>query len=279
MKIETYDWILSQANERMAAMEQARNSHPIARYFSAILSSPSPEKPARQAVIDVFDGISTGSVNGSMVRGEIEWEGVDLWPDAHPDDNGVASLKIIYAQRTPPDMLLHQSDWKEWVQHATDNLGTRRSLLVTEITPDDSLLDILTLEADGILYAIDWVGMWRDEEPRPWRIDVLVHLPSAASLDEKRRRLAISQEVFRRYIALDQESELRRERKAELKVMALSLTVGDRVEHDTFGCGTVQSTSGSGTQAEAIIDFGDEHGVKHLGVAYAPLKKLRSIHP
>ena len=57
--------------------------------------------------------------------------------------------------------------------------------------------------------------------------------------------------------------------------MSLSLAPGDKVTHDTYGLGTIVSTSGSGTGAEAIIDFGVEVGVKRLVSAYAPLQKLR----
>lgn len=38
----------------------------------------------------------------------------------------------------------------------------------------------------------------------------------------------------------------------------------------TPGFGTVRSTSGSSAEAEAIIDFGEELGVKHFVLRYAP---------
>jgi len=53
-----------------------------------------------------------------------------------------------------------------------------------------------------------------------------------------------------------------------------SLQPGDRVTHDKFGLGTVLSTDGFGTDAEAKIDFGGDYGIKHLVLAYAPLEKL-----
>ena len=46
------------------------------------------------------------------------------------------------------------------------------------------------------------------------------------------------------------------------------------VSHDKFGLGTVISVSGSGAETEARIDFGEEYGVKHLVLRYAPLAKL-----
>ncbi len=52
-----------------------------------------------------------------------------------------------------------------------------------------------------------------------------------------------------------------------------SLQVGERVQHQKFGLGTVVSTLGSGDRAEATIDFGSE-GVKRLLLRYAPVEKL-----
>ncbi|MGP3985549.1 DNA helicase PcrA [Streptomyces sp. 3N207] len=53
----------------------------------------------------------------------------------------------------------------------------------------------------------------------------------------------------------------------------VSLQVGDRVTHDSFGLGTVQSVKGSGDNAEATIDFGGEKP-KRLLLRYAPVEKL-----
>jgi DNA helicase II / ATP-dependent DNA helicase PcrA len=53
----------------------------------------------------------------------------------------------------------------------------------------------------------------------------------------------------------------------------VSLEVGDRVTHDTFGLGRVVAVKGSGDGAEATIDFGDEKP-KRLLLRYAPVQKL-----
>jgi DNA helicase-2/ATP-dependent DNA helicase PcrA len=50
------------------------------------------------------------------------------------------------------------------------------------------------------------------------------------------------------------------------------LITGDSVMHAKFGLGTVQSTMGSGSKAEAIVDFGGR--TRHLVLRYAPLEKL-----
>ncbi|MCQ4045538.1 DNA helicase PcrA [Streptantibioticus rubrisoli] len=53
----------------------------------------------------------------------------------------------------------------------------------------------------------------------------------------------------------------------------VSLAVGDRVTHDSFGLGTVVAVKGSGDNAEATVDFGDDKP-KRLLLRYAPVEKL-----
>ncbi len=53
----------------------------------------------------------------------------------------------------------------------------------------------------------------------------------------------------------------------------VSLVVGDRVTHDQFGLGTVVAVKGTGSNAEAMIDFGDTKP-KRLLLRYAPVEKL-----
>jgi DNA helicase-2/ATP-dependent DNA helicase PcrA len=53
----------------------------------------------------------------------------------------------------------------------------------------------------------------------------------------------------------------------------VSLVVGDRVTHDTFGLGTVVATAGLAERAEATVDFGDGPP-KRLLLRYAPVEKL-----
>ena len=54
---------------------------------------------------------------------------------------------------------------------------------------------------------------------------------------------------------------------------AMTLEIGDRVSHDTFGLGKVVATAGEGDKAEATINFG-EFGDKRLLLRYAPVEKL-----
>jgi len=53
-----------------------------------------------------------------------------------------------------------------------------------------------------------------------------------------------------------------------------ALKAGDRVSHDSFGLGTVISTSGLGDNAQAKVDFGASTGQKTFVLRYAPLEKL-----
>ncbi|HET6154373.1 MAG TPA: DNA helicase PcrA [Marmoricola sp.] len=52
-----------------------------------------------------------------------------------------------------------------------------------------------------------------------------------------------------------------------------SLEPGDRVQHDSFGLGTVVAVEGVADKAVASIDFGSD-GVKRLLLRYAPVEKL-----
>ena len=53
----------------------------------------------------------------------------------------------------------------------------------------------------------------------------------------------------------------------------ISLAVGERVAHDTFGLGTVVKIAGDGDRTEATINFG-QLGEKRLLLRYAPVEKL-----
>ena len=263
VKIETYDWLLTQARERLETLERAGDRNRAADPLDTLLNSPRLERPAEKAVEEVFGGIFGMSTSVSETR-DIDWEGIDLNPD-YPDV--IAPLKIVYAWGREVGKPLQQYDWEDWIENLVRHLDFKHSLLVTEKAPAESLHETLTLEQEGVWYAAQGSHMFL-------HVDVLVHLPPAISHDEKKGRVALAREVMLRYENLEYEKMLEWKREAELKVISLSLAPGDRVEHDRFGFGIVQSTSGSGTKAEAVIDFGEEFGVKHLAVAYAPLKKL-----
>ena len=62
-------------------------------------------------------------------------------------------------------------------------------------------------------------------------------------------------------------------RKAKAGRAIPSLDPGDRVQHDSFGLGTVVALEGAGDNAVASIDFGGD-GVKRLLLRYAPVEKL-----
>lgn len=53
-----------------------------------------------------------------------------------------------------------------------------------------------------------------------------------------------------------------------------SLSVGDKVTHDSFGMGTVTLVDGVGDRTKARIDFGADIGEKDFLVKYAPIEKL-----
>ncbi|OLR91132.1 DNA helicase PcrA [Actinokineospora bangkokensis] len=55
---------------------------------------------------------------------------------------------------------------------------------------------------------------------------------------------------------------------------ALSLDVGDRVNHDKYGLGTVVATDGQGPRATATIDFGTAGTIRLMLIGSVPLVKL-----
>jgi DNA helicase-2/ATP-dependent DNA helicase PcrA len=55
---------------------------------------------------------------------------------------------------------------------------------------------------------------------------------------------------------------------------ALSLDVGDRVNHDKYGMGTVVATDGVGPRATATIDFGTAGTIRLMLIGSVPLQKL-----
>ncbi|MEM9040841.1 MAG: UvrD-helicase domain-containing protein [Actinomycetota bacterium] len=70
------------------------------------------------------------------------------------------------------------------------------------------------------------------------------------------------------------ESAMRAATKVEpTNSQELGLEVGDQVEHPAFGGGTIIAIDGEGDKAEAVINFADGVGLKHLSLAWAPLTK------
>ena len=62
--------------------------------------------------------------------------------------------------------------------------------------------------------------------------------------------------------------------RAHARRPALTLNVGDRVNHDKYGLGTVVATDGAGPRATATIDFGSAGTVRLMLIGSVPLQKL-----
>ena len=257
VRIETYDWLLSTARDRLEVLERAENRHPGAELL-AWLSRPRPEEPVRIAIGEVFGGIFSTYSRVSALR-EVEWEGVVLDPD-HPDVT--AALRIVSRPVRPIDEILQPADWADWTEFVGRDTDTDLSLLVSERRPSDSLLDTLSPVGEGVWCASripDWLPT-----------DLLVHVPATASEETRRDRVKAARTVLLRHIpapaAVDDEGDP--------DIVVPPLIAGDSVLHAKFGLGTVQSTMGSGSKSEAIVDFGEEFGNKHLVLRYARLEKL-----
>jgi DNA helicase-2/ATP-dependent DNA helicase PcrA len=62
--------------------------------------------------------------------------------------------------------------------------------------------------------------------------------------------------------------------KAWKDTPALALDVGDRVNHDKYGLGTVIATDGTGPRATATIDFGSSGTIRLMLIGSVPMVKL-----
>ena len=280
VKVETFDWLLTQATDRLVSLEKRARAiagrHSFKGRIMEGIRNLRVVPVAEQVIRDVFGGISPGWTAPSTVRGEIEWEGVEIWPDPDGMDNNViVPFKIVYAKATQANELLQASDWEDWSDYVTDTLQNAFGLLITEMAPDERIQGRLTLAREGV-----WCVAWypRDfAELGLGSLLVLVYLPPDASYDEKRSRVAEAREGFQYLIpdpALERETEAGEEREAEHRIRSLSLTPDDMINHDKFGEGVVVSVSGEGIQSEATIDFGLPWGYKHLLLRYAPIEKL-----
>ncbi len=281
VKIETYDWLLAQASERLASLEKKARAiidqNPLFGILERMARNPPLMSLPEKAIKDVFR-CTNGWTGPSTVREEIEWEGVEIWPDPDDgDDNVVAPLKIVYTHGSQKDKVLQPGDWQEWLAYVTGTLDTSHSLLVTELAPDASLRQSLTLGSEGVWYVTEWFP-WYNEQ-RLGSLHVLVHYPPSPGLherldityDELRDRLVAACELFRRHIPAPTTEH---EREAARQREVLSLELRDKVRHAKFGVGTVVTISRYNPETEVKVDFGKEHGVKNLVLRYAPLEKL-----
>jgi Shedu protein SduA, C-terminal/PcrA/UvrD tudor domain len=278
VRIRTYDWLATQARERIAGKPAAPDSAGSSRrglgdyLIDAIIAAPLHKNPARDAIESAFGGIAMTWASPSAAR-NLEYEGVFLPFGRGLSDEINVPLSIV--GRHPEGQLLELRDWKDWTDYVQREINADCSLLVTEKLPAEDL--VLSLSEDR-------EGVWHDPQPfsqNPgeagsfWfsRLDVLVYLPAAGDHAATTSRLAAAREVFRHFITLPREQKDAREMEVASKAALLALAPGDTVNHDKFGSGKVVSVSGSGAQTEARIDFGAGLGVKLLVVGYAPMTR------
>jgi Domain of unknown function (DUF4263) len=278
VKIRTYDWLASQARERQARAERARASatasgqNTLAGLMDTFFSQgwSRSEDLVRKWISKAFGGITETRANPSAAR-EIEYDAVAFPFGCNEDKTIEAPLCIVRAQ--PGGSQLELYDWKDWTDYVERDIKTNYSLLVTEKPPAKNLQEALTTAHEGVWYDAQWFSMSRKDQQLS-RLDVLVYLPPTDSHPGITGRLAAARDVFQRHINTQRDRELEQEVEAELKVSSLSLAPGDTIAHDMYGSGTVHAVSGSGTDAEATIDFGAGFGIKRLVLCRAPLKKL-----
>jgi Domain of unknown function (DUF4263) len=267
-RIETYDWLLAQARKSSTTSSNTAGdskSNIVADIIGSIFANPRPEKPAQEAVREVFGGIWNTYTHVSATR-TVDWDGVDLGSE---DPDELVAVEIVYADERDREKLLQLYDWNDWTQNVVGVLDCKNSLLVTEKEPAGELLASLTTAQQGVWYRAEGAQNW-------FSIDVLVHLPQNISYEERISRVTVARQALLRSIpelAHERDLEIEKEKEAASRVAVLALAPGNEVAHDTFGRGIVISVSGSGAETEATIDFGEECGSKILALRYAPLSK------
>lgn len=206
VKIRTYDWLASQARERLAAAERARASAVgqqsslgslLDTFFSQGWSQP--EDLVKKAISKAFGGITEAQTNPSATR-NIEYEAVGF-PFGYDEDKTVeVPLGVVRKHRDVK--LLEPYDWNDWINYVERDIQANFSLLVTENFPAEDLQNTLTTENEGIWYDPQWFDTHVPDVNKPWfsRLDVLVYLSVESSYEEKRDRLVKARMIFLRYL-------------------------------------------------------------------------------
>jgi Shedu protein SduA, C-terminal len=203
VRIETYDWLSRQARARLAALERSRgpalndNQRFMVNLLDSVFSNPTPEKPAKRAVREVFGDIATSWHDVSATR-EIEWESVVFEFDPDPDNNIYVPLNIVPVGRQ--DMPLTMHDWNDWTKYVARDLDLCHSLLVSERPPDEELRATMTEECEGVWYEPYWYRWTEEVEPSFHRVDVLVYLPPTSEQSDRVARLSAARELLLHYL-------------------------------------------------------------------------------
>ncbi len=277
VKIRTYDWLADLAEKNLAGLRARPDMvipsqrNPFDDIMGGLGTTHRQLDLTTLAINNSFGGIFSTWANPSAVR-EIEYEGITFSLYGNSDEVNVP-LSTVRAH--PTGQPLELSDWRDWVDHVTRDIGTDFSLLVSERLPAEALQNALTQERDGVWREVNNLDAHASGQEQSWfgRFDVLVHVSFDGSYTDRVNRLRGAREIFHQHIALQHDSALDREAEVQVRIASLAISQGDIVTHAAFGTGTVLSISGSGSNTSAIIDFGIEYGTKNLALGYAPIKK------
>ena len=190
-RIETFDWLISQAEER--AKPPVTQSPPFDFLFR---KDEFHEMRARRAIESVFGDVHSPTVFVSAIR-TVDYEHLLLGhvPET-PDDVYVDTSKyeVIYEEvrdhRVGQTTRLDVSDWTDWLNSPGMDFVQRITLLVTEIEPTEELQDSLKLVGEGL-----WADMqgWNDVL---LGAHFLLHLPLDLPLPEKEARCRAARDLM-----------------------------------------------------------------------------------
>jgi hypothetical protein len=176
MRIETYDWLLKQAEDR-AKPPQVSSS--IFQHKDELA-----EMRAERSIESVFGDVQSASVWLSATRSfSYEYLLIDDWTDGRD-----VLYKDVRDYRLRGDNRLSRTDWDDWQDSPEMECEHRFTILATELEPDCRLQDSLTFISDGV---------WADEEGWWNSADFLLYLPLDLQRPDKEARCAAAKKRMR----------------------------------------------------------------------------------
>jgi hypothetical protein len=146
IRIEPYEWLISQAAER--AKPRTRDLYGLLfpqDEFEAMR--------ARRAVEAVFGTISSPTVFVSAIR-SVDYEFLLLDETSEDNEDDSSDQEVVYHEvrghRANSSSRLERDDWDDWRNSPAMEFFNRISLLVTEIEPSRELQNLLTPLGPGL---------------------------------------------------------------------------------------------------------------------------------
>ena len=150
IRIEPYEWLITQAEERA---KPARSSNDL---FEFILGGRTQDSDPTRVIKAVFGGFYGPTAFVSAIR-TVSYEFVTFDDSLEYGDDQYQEIlyKEVLADQGPhPSAHLETGDWSDWLSAPEMEFDHTLTLLVTEMEPSPALQDSLTHLGSGL-----WVGM------------------------------------------------------------------------------------------------------------------------